>query len=349
MQHSPIPPERNKIYEALYRRCRSLEKQIEQLTALREISFAVGRSLEFSEIVTIIAEVVQGALNVPRVILYSYEEDSALLVPLVAKYGNDLITRERLQEDSVPARRKPFQEVLSERRIFLTQSFSGYKAFIPLVIRESTLGIMVLERLSSQEPFSPEEERFYLDIAVPISIALHNARLYQQAVRDGLTQLYVRRYFDVRVAEEFAQAQRYGRVFSVALMDIDHFKKFNDTYGHQTGDAVLRQVARILQTTTRASDICCRYGGEEMALIFPETELRSARVIAEKLRMTIETTTFVGAQGEKLHLTASFGIAAYTPNLSVPDGLVRAADEALYRAKEGGRNRVEMATENARK
>jgi len=143
--------------------------------------------------------------------------------------------------------------------------------------------------------------------------------------------------------EEFQEARRYGRTFSLLLFDIDHFKKFNDAHGHQTGDLVLQQFARLLQENTRKPDICCRYGGEEMAVILPETGLAKASILAKKLRVKIRKNAFSGTDAEQLRVTASIGVAQYNEGFSGPGDMIQTVDKALYTAKELGRNRVQVA------
>lgn len=127
------------------------------------------------------------------------------------------------------------------------------------------------------------------------------------------------------------------------LFDIDHFKRFNDMHGHQTGDMVLREFANLLRENTRRSDVCCRYGGEEMTIILPETTGNEAARLAEKYCALIRNHAFAGAEGEALSVTTSIGVAAYRNAYHSPSEMVRAADQALYRAKEQGRDRVEAA------
>ena len=164
-----------------------------------------------------------------------------------------------------------------------------------------------------------------------------NRRLQELTVTDDLTGLHNRRAVDAALANRFAAAIRYQRSFSVAMIDIDHFKPINDTYGHQTGDAVLRGVASHLQTATRATDLAGRVGGEEFCVLLPETGLFEAIQFGEKIRALIASEPIEG-----LPVTVSVGIASMPHSLfeSVED-LVFAADQALYRAKQRGRNRVE--------
>jgi len=160
--------------------------------------------------------------------------------------------------------------------------------------------------------------------------------LSQLASRDGLTGLYNRRHFDEKIAEEVSRAARYKRELSLLMADIDRFKAVNDRYGHQKGDDTLAAVAEILRTSLRGTDIVCRYGGEEIAVLLPETSEPNAARIAELCRSKIEagTTKSLG-----IDVTVSIGVSAFAEG-DTPELLVKAADGALYKAKEGGRNRV---------
>jgi len=329
-------------FDALYRRNMQLVRQVDDLSTLREIGLAITETLELHEALPIIANVVQGALDVRRLTLYELSKDGESLQPLVAKYGKDLIDRERLAEDTVPARGTRFGNALRERVVTMNAAAGHAEAVIPLIAKNEPLGLLVLEDPEDGEPFRESEQTLFRQMGSQIAIAIHNAKLYALAVTDGLTGLFVRRYFDLRMEEEFAAAQRYNRAFSILLFDIDHFKKFNDTHGHQTGDLVLQQFARLLEKSTRDSDICCRYGGEEMTVILPKTTLQEAALLANKLCGQIRQHIFHGASGQPLHVTSSIGVAEYTRFRQSPGEIVEAADQALYRAKELGRNRVEL-------
>ena len=159
-----------------------------------------------------------------------------------------------------------------------------------------------------------------------------------KANKDGLTNLFNRRYMDEKLSEETDRAVRYKRPLSLIMVDIDLFKKINDAYGHQKGDEVLATVARILKVTSRNMDILCRYGGEEMAFILPETSPDQAMIMADMCRQRIDDNV-VKETGVKV--TISLGIAGVSARCNSPEDLIAAADRALYRAKENGRNRVE--------
>lgn len=156
------------------------------------------------------------------------------------------------------------------------------------------------------------------------------------AVTDSLTGLYNRRYLDRVLENELKRCARYQRGVALIMLDIDHFKAYNDAYGHPAGDEVMREVATILGKSTRALDIVTRYGGEEFAIVLPETEGPGAYAAAQKVRAAIEAHQFPNE-----HLTASLGVACCrAPVASSPDELIAMADKALYKAKQSGRNRV---------
>ena len=167
--------------------------------------------------------------------------------------------------------------------------------------------------------------------------------LKHSAVTDALTGLPNRRYLYEIAPRLMKIAGRYeDQPLSILMLDIDYFKRFNDKYGHQTGDLVLKKVAQIIRLTLRKSDIPIRFGGEEFLVMMPHTDLKRAFVVAEKLRRKVAETEVVTPEGERLHVTVSGGVAQYHKNMSL-DELIKKADEALYKAKAAGRNRIEIA------
>jgi diguanylate cyclase (GGDEF)-like protein len=187
------------------------------------------------------------------------------------------------------------------------------------------------------------------ELARFVGLALKTPDLYTRAVEDGLTGLATKRHFQSQIDEMVERAKRFGEPLSIVMVDIDHFKKINDTHGHLSGDYVLKDVAQILKQSVRvkAGDRAYnayRYGGEEMSLLLPRTTLDRAAAVAERVRATIQGHPFRGDHKQSIPVTASFGVAQFDPlTMKEPADLIKAADEALYRSKEGGRNQVQVA------
>jgi diguanylate cyclase (GGDEF)-like protein len=165
--------------------------------------------------------------------------------------------------------------------------------------------------------------------------------LREQAVRDGLTNLFNRRYLDETLERELARAKREGYPLTLVMIDIDHFKRLNDTYGHQAGDIVLRELAGLLWGNVRAEDVPCRYGGEEFLVMLPRMPLETALERADAWRRAFQATRVPFGEFH-LETTFSCGLSAYPEHARAPDELLRCCDEALYQAKHRGRNRCEV-------
>lgn len=167
-------------------------------------------------------------------------------------------------------------------------------------------------------------------------------RLKEQAVRDELTGVYNIRYFRQKIEEEFSRAMRYGYALSMLMIDVDHFKHYNDTHGHPLGDIILRDVAKVIRESVRDTDIVCRYGGEEFSVLLLATQGSTAYKIAEKIRTNVEHYSFPkGDSQPQGAITVSIGVSTFSDgHPSLPQGLINLADKALYQAKVQGRNRV---------
>ena len=193
-----------------------------------------------------------------------------------------------------------------------------------------------------ETPFTPEESELFRIFTLQGSAAFKNLVLYEKvrslAIHDGLTGLYNYRYFWEVLHREVELARRYHRLLSLLFLDIDDFKKVNDTLGHRVGDLVLKALGSHLQEAVRHADLVCRYGGEEFVVLLAETGTEQALISGERLRLGISQIT-VELPQEKLHFTVSIGVAELNPGMD-GDDLVKAADVALYRAKQAGKNRV---------
>jgi diguanylate cyclase (GGDEF)-like protein len=176
-------------------------------------------------------------------------------------------------------------------------------------------------------------------------LAEANARLAQLAVTDGLTGLYNHRHFHERLTLEVERSQRSGLPLSLLMLDVDHFKQFNDTFGHPSGDEVLRQLARVLADARRANDVVARYGGEEFAVILVDTAKFTAAKVAERVRERISSHRFNHGDSQPGgRVSISVGVGSFPDDAGDAEALVRAADDALYGAKRAGRDRVVLAT-----
>ncbi len=165
----------------------------------------------------------------------------------------------------------------------------------------------------------------------------YHEEIYRLATIDGLTGLFNKNFFLERLAEEYSRSKRYDRSLSLLFFDFDHFKRINDTHGHLAGDEILQKASSLMQRNMRKEDLCGRYGGEEFGVLLPETPHKNALFLAEKLRKLIEGTTFEHA-GKTIPVTISIGVATLTKDVKTPTQFVEIVDQALYRAKQAGRN-----------
>ncbi len=218
---------------------------------------------------------------------------------------------------------------------------------VPLRMVEDVFGAMVVV---AKRPyaFSPNERELLLRYARHIVPPIQRMRLQTQATTDALTGLANRRAFRRRLIDEMERAHRYKSELSLLLLDIDHFKRVNDTFGHPSGDAILSQIGVILSQVPRATDFAARYGGEEMAIICPQTGSEAAAILAERIRARVEGTHFALPDGESLRVTISVGVATAPGHAHDADSLLARTDDVLYDAKEAGRNRVHTADGGAR-
>jgi diguanylate cyclase (GGDEF)-like protein len=208
------------------------------------------------------------------------------------------------------------------------------------------LGVLSIAR--HRRHFTREEEELLQYLAGQAVVSIENARLHEtvelQAVTDELTGLANLRALHTILESELERSRRFGTPLALVMLDLDHFKQINDEYGHQQGDEVLELVADVLREFSRDIDTPARYGGEELAVVLPQTDSEGAEQLAERIREAVDGLEVPRVDGEGvLRLQASFGVAAVPESGSDREGLIAAADAALYRAKRAGRNRVERA------
>jgi diguanylate cyclase (GGDEF)-like protein/PAS domain S-box-containing protein len=336
-------------------------KRATEAETLQQAGTAISATLDLDETIRIILE----QLN--RVVPY----DSAS-VQLMRENELEIVGQRGFENPeailgttfSIKSENAPNHLVLDRRAsLILEDAQARYEAFrnpphdhirgwlgVPLIFQDRIIGLIALD---STEPdrFTENHARLASAFASQVAAALENARLYEEtrrlSITDPLTGIGNRRHFIELAQREFQRSHRYQRPLSLIMMDLDHFKVVNDTYGHLVGDKVLQAIAKLCENNLRESDIIGRYGGEEFLILLPETpgnsteteanDEHTAKAVAERLRKMVESTPTQTAQGE-IPITVSLGIAELTENVDDLDTLIDRADQALYQAKQSGRN-----------
>ncbi|MCK4963966.1 MAG: diguanylate cyclase, partial [Dehalococcoidia bacterium] len=222
------------------------------------------------------------------------------------------------------------------------------RIIVPLWSKSTILGVMVAACRHPRE-FTDEDIDLLQDIASQIAVGIENSRLFAEAshsaTTDGLTGLYNHRYFQERLEEELARVQRFGGECSLIMLDLDHFKIYNDLFGHVAGDGVLKRIGPILRDHTRQVDITCRYGGEEFTVILPQTDSADAYQGAERVRQAVEAALLLEYGTAGTPLTVSLGVASCPRDGLSREALIRSADLAMGEAKQRGRNQTYLASD----
>jgi diguanylate cyclase (GGDEF)-like protein/PAS domain S-box-containing protein len=220
---------------------------------------------------------------------------------------------------------------------------------IPILAQGETLGLLHLQSTDEAPQLEAAELSFKTTFAGQVGLSIANIRLREalrmQSVRDALTGLYNRRYLEEVLDRETRRAGRAGQSMGVIMLDLDHFKRFNDTYGHDAGDTVLRETAALLLKNVRAEDFVCRFGGEEFVVILPTADANGSRARAERLRSKMRELTIMHHGSSLGMVTISVGIASFPSHGMSPKELMAAADAALYQAKRSGRDQVAVASQ----
>ena len=342
--------------------------QSERLLGLFESTTGLASTFELA---TIVAEIERGAARLfadgSGVDVWLHGEDGVLApaADVVAATGE--VETARDGSVPVPAPGPLAAAALAALAPAQAADDDASELVVPFAVRNQAAGLVIVHGPGGRLFAEPEIEALQV-LANQMAVAVENVRLYQyvkrQAIRDGLTGLFNHRYFQERLQQECALARRYDLPLSLLMMDVDGFKGFNDEFGHQLGDEVLREIGEILMGSLRQGvDLPARYGGEEFVVILPHTRAdvtaasaatdpgdgptppagAGALVVAERLRRTIEERSFAGHGGRRYaHVSVTIGVAMLGPAPQCAADLVRAADEALYAGKRGGRNRVEV-------
>lgn len=331
----------------------ALDKKVYDMRNLIEVGASLSSNLEFNSLVDSILYSCIGQMFVEKIaIMLEVDIDNPNFMVLNKKgYSSDSIPPALLLPGDSPLSihltDNPFPsefESLYEhpdllRDLNILKSLDP-NLIVPMKSKNSLNGILLIGNKIQGGTFSADEREFLRGLGRFASIAVENSRLYQMATMDRMTRLYIHHYFQQKLLEEIKNSEKFKTPLCVFISDIDHFKKFNDTYGHQQGDIVLKEVAKIFKDSFRKIDVPARYGGEEFSVILPDTDMEKALSIASRYRKRVEAFEFPG-QTEPLHVTVSIGVAQYDSSRDFDKkDLIERADKALYRAKESGRNRV---------
>src|SRR6266849_2216841 len=330
----------------------SLERRrASQLEAINTVARETTVVLDVKELLSKACAKIRPAFEVSHVSMLVKEEEDLVLQ---AHHGD--LTLRIPEGGKVPAGEGLWGQALRESKTVIENNVkadpdfvgiyveSGSRMCIPLVSFGQTLGVLVLD---SARPgsFSVSDIQSLESVADICATATQNAHYVERVKRlaylDGLTGIFNRRFFELRIEEEVERARRFDSGMAVIMVDIDQFKRLNDEFGHLLGDEVLRQVSSIFSQQLRKIDVVCRYGGEEFAILLSQTTHQHALGVAEKLRRIIDTWQFPGVPRS---VTISAGVATYPEHGTTRDHLVKAADAGLYAAKQAGRNCVRVAS-----
>lgn len=342
---------RSSSVDALYRVNELLDRKLFETTILSEIGRVTKSLVHFDETFTSVMGILTRVVDFTVGAMAFVDDDDLDVFLLIHRPATPAViedAKSRLMEAIARERAgAPFTKV--QARLFTHEasgpeetSLGGFASY-PVKTNDELRGLLAFGGKAAAR-VAGETEAFLATAANQAKIVMENSRLFERvkslSIRDGLTGLYNHRHSMEQVAQEFGRVGRYEGGVSVLMVDIDHFKKINDEHGHQAGDFVLRETARILKDTLRIVDSLGRYGGEEFVAILPHTNRDHATQTAERLRQAIAQHAFrVGSR--ELHITISVGIATYpSDNVDTPGALIREADKALYRAKQAGRNRT---------
>ncbi len=336
------------LNQELEERLKDLERRNQEMKILNEVSDFLQACLTVEEACLAISSFVKPLFpNCSGAIFMT--NNSRNQVSLVSTWGDQLQSTDQftpqdcwaLRRGAIHSVEKSLQGLKCRHVHGNLQDFSTL--CVPMIAQGETLGLLYLNSNNKAE-ISMIEQQLARTVAEQVSMAIANLQLretlQQQSIRDPLMGLFNRRYLDEFFDQEIQRASRNGHGIGVIMLDIDHFKQFNDTYGHDAGDFVLQQVGQLLSRSVRGSDIACRYGGEEMTLLLPESSLaatgRRAQEVCQRIR-DLKLTY----KGQPLpNVTSSLGVACFPEHGMTRVDLLRAADEALYRAKKQGRNQV---------
>lgn len=330
-----------------------LTKSIAEFYTLQQISEAIGSIFDINELLKFVNDVILGVMgvNYSTIVFFDHKKNKLKVHYTNVKDKEDLA----ILSDNINCKflldilesEKPILEndVIPEKFEFIQSRIIGSFICIPLSSKSRKFGLLLIEH-KNKNTLNNENLRLVTTICKSVSMAIENAELYASmqvlATIDGLTGVFNRVYFHQKFENEFKLAKESGYELTLVILDIDYFKKFNDTYGHLFGDVVLKSVVQTVKNSLRATDTMARFGGEEFVIILPRTSIKKAfekvEYLRHKIANSVITDSLVSAS-----VTASFGIASFPETSKSITEIIKDADNALYKAKDNGRNRIEVA------
>jgi diguanylate cyclase (GGDEF)-like protein len=340
-----------KMFDILNQRTSELEKSQAQIETIYETSRNLGEILNLEEVVDELLNIMQKILGYQFCSIFILNHSNILSLLGEIKEGKKIKYSEPVKERLNEILRK----VTTGKpvRIFdLTNNF-GYEKesdefksllAVPMISRGKVIGVLKAQS-KRRGAFLEQDEKIFSILAASAALALENASLHQKTkeltIVDELTGIYNYRFFIEKLSQEIKRAERYKQTLSLLMIDIDWFKRYNDAYGHLFGNKVLKELAQRIKDSVRDVDVVSRYGGEEFAVILPQTSRKDARLVGERIRRHVDSTDFeVEEGGLMVKVTVSLGVATYPENGTTPEQLIEKVDQALYSAKGKGKNMV---------
>lgn len=323
-----------------------------ELFTLQQITQAISSIFDVRELLKSVNDIIIGVMGVSSSTIILYDENKGRLKVHTTNITNrkeliilnDNINCQKLLD--ALQKGEPILENFVDMEEYPFVEGRGIHSLlcVPLITKAKKFGLVLIEH-KYFNAFDDNNLRLLNIIGQQVGIAMENVELYQRmhemATIDSLTGIYNRLYFQERLREEFANAKKENYDLSLAIMDIDHFKRFNDTFGHLFGDKVLKHIAHLMKKSLRSGDIIARYGGEEFVILLPRTSVKEAYDKVERLRNIVAKTTIKDELVEA-SVTVSFGVSSYPEFANTESELLKTADNALYDAKESGRNCVRI-------
>ncbi|NOX88060.1 MAG: diguanylate cyclase [Calditrichaeota bacterium] len=354
----------NLLNQRLLEKNQELRRNIFNLNSLFEISIELSSILELDRLVNSILLTLVGQFSCNSAIFMLSSKHNPEIIEVINSKG---FHQKELKGFIIPKtdplidalRQNPAPKLLESLDLQLKNKSNalkkmkemGLEIVTPVSVQNTIEGLISIGKRVSKRSFDKVEWEHLSILSNIISIAVSNASMYneikQLSYTDGMTGLHNFRYFSLRLNEEVIRHKRMKTALSLLILDVDNFKNYNDTLGHPAGDEVLRKIAQILKQTARENDIVARYGGEEFAIILPGTDRNGAKVVAERIRETIEKTYFIHEEIQPQgKVTISIGVASMPKNAKSAEELTLKADAALYYAKRHGRNQVKMYSDD---